>query len=52
MDEEVRVRVEWCPCGAVATTLATDPFYDEGISGDGEITWWCDKCYQQRKDDV
>ena len=40
-------------CGKSKRVIYTcDPWYDEGLTDDGEATLWCHKCYQERFDDI
>ncbi len=33
--------------------LISDPYFDELYPDDvNDESWWCGKCYQQRKDDI
>jgi hypothetical protein len=42
-------------CGKKATFKATDPYAEEFKDDPKEKLieeWWCDKCYQERQDDI
>ena len=40
-------------CGQVSMCLlACDPYVDEVHGEEGDKTWWCDNCYDDRHSDV